>query len=1130
LRYRGNHSRFGAVLRVVVGALALVAIVGAFPASGAEPPGGFLGKGASATAGASPTAAAAAGVVPTGFQETTVFSGLTLPTAVRFASDGRVFVAEKSGILKEFDSLTDTTPTIVTDLRTAVDDYWDRGFLGLALDPSFPTSPYVYVLYAYDAVPGGTAPRWNDACPTPPGPTTDGCVVQGRLSKLTLSGNTATNEQVLIQGWCQQYPSHSIGDLRFGTDGSLFVSGGDGASFGAVDYGQFGGSLSGTPTPKNPCGDPPSPVGTALSPPGAKGGSLRSQSPRRASTEPVLLNGAILRVNPSTGAGVASNPLASSSDANAKRIVAFGLRNPFRFTLRPGTNEIWLGDVGWNDWEELNRIVDPTTGPANFGWPCYEGAGIQTGYQNAGLTMCSSLYSGGGGSGTFGDATVYTSVDTAGQDLKEVTSYTATAGNVTKLTGYVSGLGAASGSQNVRAVIYANNAGAPGALLGASNPVTITAGRAWGWVDFTFPTPVAVSAGTIWMGYIASGTSDLTQLRYLNQAGAVRWNVDAGGYADGPSNPFGTGNSSNKHYSLYATLSGSGGGGVGTLTGPYFTYNHAASVVGGDGCPTGGSSVTGTAFYNGGTYPTSFNGALFFDDHTRGCIWVMKAGTNGLPDPSQISLFVGAAASPVDLEIGPGGDLFYVDFDGGTIRRIKFLSSNRAPNAVATASPTSGPAPLTVNFDGSGSSDPDGDPITYAWDLDGDGAYDDSTAQKPTFTYTTAGTYTVRLRVTDSKGATGTSSPITIAAGNDPPVPTIDSPASTLTWKVGDSIAFSGHATDPQDGNLAASRLSWTLIIHHCFDPNTCHTHQIQTFNGVASGAFNAPDHEYPSWLELQLTATDSIGATATTSVRLDPQTVNLTLASSPTGASVSINSTSGTAPLTKTVIVNSANTISAPTPQTIGGSSYAFSSWSDGGAASHTVTAPATDTTYTATFSQQTGGTFGDSTIYTSVDTAGVNLKEAASYTAVAGNVTKLSGYLSGLGAPSGSQNIRAIIYANNAGAPGALLGVSNAVTITAGRAWGWVYFTFPTPVAVSAGMIWMGYIGSATSDLTQMRYLSQAGAVRWNVDAGGYADGPSNPFGTGNSSNKHYSLYATYTTTAAMRLTTPRLQSGRE
>jgi glucose/arabinose dehydrogenase len=128
--------------------------------------------------------------LPTGFQETTVFSGLTNPTNFRFASDGRVFVAQKNGMIKVFDNLTDTTPTTFADLRTEVDDYWDRGLLGLALDPNFPTTPYVYVLYAFDAPIGGTAPVWNDACPSPPGPTTDGCVVSGRLARLTASGNT----------------------------------------------------------------------------------------------------------------------------------------------------------------------------------------------------------------------------------------------------------------------------------------------------------------------------------------------------------------------------------------------------------------------------------------------------------------------------------------------------------------------------------------------------------------------------------------------------------------------------------------------------------------------------------------------------------------------------------------------------------------------------------------------------------------------------------------------------------------------------------------------------------------------------------------------------------------------------
>src|SRR5436305_7112819 len=92
-----------------------------------------------------------------GFQDTVVFQGLTAPTVVDFAPDGRVFVAEQSGIIKVFDSLSDTQPTVFADLRTNVLNYGDRGLVGMALDPSFPTKPYVYVLYTYDAPVGGTA-------------------------------------------------------------------------------------------------------------------------------------------------------------------------------------------------------------------------------------------------------------------------------------------------------------------------------------------------------------------------------------------------------------------------------------------------------------------------------------------------------------------------------------------------------------------------------------------------------------------------------------------------------------------------------------------------------------------------------------------------------------------------------------------------------------------------------------------------------------------------------------------------------------------------------------------------------------------------------------------------------------
>ena len=189
-----------------------------------------------------------------------------------------------------------------------------------------------------------------------------------------------------------------------------------------------------------------------------------------------------------------------------------------------------------------------------------------------------------------------------------------------------------------------------------------------------------------------------------------------------------------------------------------------------------------------------------------------------------------------------------------------------------------------------------------------------------------------------------------------PPIPTISSPAASLTWKAGDTIQFSGTATDPEDGTLAASTLTWTIILNHC--PSNCHTHTLQTFTGIASGSFFAPDHEYPSSLQINLTAKDSSGTESTASITLNPKTVALTLVSSPSGLRLGLNASTAIAPLTNTVIVNSQNSINAPTPQTLSGTTYVFSAWSDGGAASHNVHAPASATTYTVTFVPQTTAT----------------------------------------------------------------------------------------------------------------------------------------------------------------------------
>jgi Purple acid Phosphatase, N-terminal domain len=182
----------------------------------------------------------------------------------------------------------------------------------------------------------------------------------------------------------------------------------------------------------------------------------------------------------------------------------------------------------------------------------------------------------------------------------------------------------------------------------------------------------------------------------------------------------------------------------------------------------------------------------------------------------------------------------------------------------------------------------------------------------------------------------------------------IDTPAAGTTWKVGDVINFSGHAVDAQDGTLATSALTWSLVLQHC--PSTCHEHPLQTFAGTASGSFVAPDHEYPSHLELRLTATDSGGLTNTTSVELDPQTVDLTFGSNPAGLTLAVGSTSQPAPFTRTAILGSTLSASAPSPQASGGTAYEFVGWSDGGAQTHTIVANAAGS-YVATYRVRLGG-----------------------------------------------------------------------------------------------------------------------------------------------------------------------------
>jgi glucose/arabinose dehydrogenase len=731
--------------------------------------------------------AAAVTAMPPGFENEVVWSGFDRPVALAFAPNGpEVFVAEKGGRIYSFDDVDSTTPHLFADFRSVVYGGFDRGLLGLAIDPEFPTVPYVYVLYTYDGPIGGPAGLWNDGCPTPPGPSTDGCPVSGRLSRLTAglgAGGawTMLSEELMIEGWCQQYMGHTIGDLQFGASGALYATAGEGAAYTFLDYGQGGGS-PGSPVQKNHCGDPPGGVGGSMTVPTARGGSLRAQSPRRPSGEPVLLNGSILRLDPATGTALPDNPWAGKSDENARRIVGYGFRNPYRFAIRPGTDELWVGDVGASLWEEIDVVPDPTAGSVrNFGWPCYEGTNKRGTFDT--MTMCTDLYA-----------------------------------------------------------------------------------------DTTDP-----------------------------------------------------------------------------MTPAFWRYKHADKVVPGEACPTGSSAISGLRFYEGGNYPPQYDGALFFADHPRTCIWAMLAGADGLPDPNQIVTLVSDAASrPVDLDLGPGGDLFYVGVADGTIHRIRYHGSN--PIAAAAADATYGGLPLTVSFDGSGSTDPDPeDTLTYEWDLDGDTEYDDRTGPLVTWTYEEELNVSARLRVTDQRGAFDESDPISLFPGDTPPRPVIDLPAGDPGWAVGDVIDFAGGATDDEEGGLPAEQLTWHLLHQHC--PSNCHEHDLETWTGIDEGSFTTSGHEYPSYLELQLTATDARGMSATTSVDLHPRTAEIVVETSPPGLNVALNGETGSSPLQRTAIVGSENTVTAPSPQTLGGVEYGFASWSDGGTQTHAVVVPESGQSVTAAF-----------------------------------------------------------------------------------------------------------------------------------------------------------------------------------
>ena len=373
------------------------------------------------------------------------------------------------------------------------------------------------------------------------------------------------------------------------------------------------------------------------------------------------------------------------------------------------------------------------------------------------------------------------------------------------------------------------------------------------------------------------------------------------------------------------------------LTNPIYNYQHA------NGC----SSITGGAFVPNDYWPSSYNNAYVFSDYVCGKLFLLK-GSGSTYTATEFATGLGGS-SAVHLTFGPDGtgqSLYYTTFaGGGQVRLIRYVgASNRAPIASFIRTPNSGSVPLPVNFDASASNDPDGDALTYSWNF-GDGTTGSGrTIQK---TYNSSGKFRVVLTVSDSKGAKATRVR-SVFPGNTAPTPTIASPRSSDSFSVGQSITVRGSATDAEDGTLPGTSLRWTVQIRH-----NDHVHPYATGTGSSiTVTMPAPEDlavTKTSWLEISLVATDSQGLSRAVRQKLLPKLVTVNFTTNPTGRNLTVNGVTYTAPAAVTSWSNYNLRVNAPNQ-----SGYVFQSWSDGGAQSHTIATPGSNSSYTATFRAQ--------------------------------------------------------------------------------------------------------------------------------------------------------------------------------
>jgi glucose/arabinose dehydrogenase len=297
-------------------------------------------------------------------------------------------------------------------------------------------------------------------------------------------------------------------------------------------------------------------------------------------------------------------------------------------------------------------------------------------------------------------------------------------------------------------------------------------------------------------------------------------------------------------------------------TNPLYAYQHL----------NGYCAISGTQFYNPGTnqFPTSYVGKLFFADFCKGDIRYIDPA-----NPATATTLATGITNPTNIGLSPTGSLYYLDRNQATgvptpgaakVGKISY-TGQQVPNIaqqpqnqtayVGTA------ATFSVLADGA---------TGYQWQRNGTNIAG-ATGSSYTLATTTVGDSGAQFRVivSNSFGSVPSNVATLTVTTNRPPVPTIATPLATAGYAPGDTISYSGSATDPEDGTLAPGSLTWTVELKH-----DTHAHQFVTARTGSSGSFTVPNDDADLanvWLRVTLTARDASGVTTTVFRDLYPRT-----------------------------------------------------------------------------------------------------------------------------------------------------------------------------------------------------------------------------------------------------------------